>query len=441
MLITFVSDGVTRELAASAFPANAVAISPLQIEVAVAFDNGIVGVWTLPELKPKWRKRLEHSASAVSFHPEGNSVAFGSSAGVVTVFNDKGTLKDRWQGVRGGVWVLKWRGDELFSGGSDGWLRKWAPGEPGPLTRALPKAEAFSWEGSSLRSFSHSSSWLDDGKGIGTVVADYKNIKAAAGKVAVIMTERSVALQMLSGERLDFPDFPDRHKASKVTISPDGQYVAIYFSDKDPSPGIGKIAIWNWSEEEVRWLSEIPAYPKAMAFYRSSLFAAAGAGSRLGVWKVDDGVLVADREENLSAPVYALAFLDDKILVAGSLMGRIELLPIDDLKITMEESTVPVGAVSHIAILRDRSIISIDGDGIAWFDSELKFKGRLLVTTENLEDARYAEPDPSGNWLAVKLQSRRVVLVPLDLKRWIEVARKRATIGFILGNANDLDYH
>jgi WD40 repeat protein len=360
-------------------------------------------------------------------------MAFGSSAGLISIRDENGDELDRWEALNGGIWSVNWSEDNLFSCDSDGWVRLWTPSDPGPVGKTLPKADYLVWKGNELIGFNSLGTWRYSNDGnLSETKRNFGKIVAATDTIAVSKeTEDIVKVHRLDPKKksLSFIDLPTNHSIKEIELSANGTYLAISWWPEDSDSSTGRLCIWNVAENKVTWLQQAPDYISALAFFKDEFLAASGRGGSLTVWRVDDGKLMNQLKDDNGIPIEALAFADRENLLTGNLRGFIELHRVGKLGVSISRTEIPTGAIRDIAATIDGNIIATDVDGANWFDASLTYKGKLLNTEGSLDKAWNISVSPKGKSVAFKLQSGKTVLVPLAIEEWVTAARARAIVG------------
>jgi len=137
----------SRPLPDPPYSANDVAIHPDGSLLAAGFEDGTIGLWSLPGLELRALRRVPGSVSSSAWRPDGRALAVGTDSGLVVVFDGElDAVEDELDAVAGGVFALAWDDEMLLTGGSDGYLRAWRPREfPPPVqpTRAPPRRPSW----------------------------------------------------------------------------------------------------------------------------------------------------------------------------------------------------------------------------------------------------------------------------------------------------------
>ena len=432
VVVTSVSQKISRSLPNVHKTANAIALSNNSKQLAVAFEDGSVGVWLLPSLEFAWEERLEYSASALAFSPDDKSLAAGDSAGRVVIFNQNGDRQDDFQAIVGGVWGLLWTADsELLTGGSDGWLRVWRPIDPGPFAKPLPNADHHQWWGKTLAGVNDAGFWQNESGDISQHEYALGQVQAFTGPVAI--TKRNERISLLrfgkSGtiNEIPFPQPDPELRGNSFKLSESGRWAAIAWWPRDWSKRNSDISLWDLENNTVKWLGNGLRAPKALSFFDDELFAAANSEGSLAIWKDISSVKNAVVPITLdTGPITALAFLDRERLIIGMLQGSAEIRAVDSPKSVLALTERVVGSVREILVLPDRSIVTVDIDAVRWFDEDLVLRGPLLSTEHRQISAFNVAVNPDGTTLAVAMQGGTSIQVPLSLSAWVAEAKARA---------------
>lgn len=362
------------------FSANAAAIRPGGGAVAVAFEDGHVGVWSLPELEPiDDPYRMPASGSSVAWNDDGSRVAFGDSGGTVHVYEgDLSAQVDTLDAVEGGVWALQWEGADLWTTGSDGFLRRWRPaGWPAHVRRVTAETPATSAVN------------LDDAR------CRVKSLLAGPSGCA------RLADRTPTREARQLPEWPDcpplLHTAS------------------------------GW-----RALEDGPAYPDALTVCPDGSVAAVGPEDSyrsvlLVRWDAKGEHLSS--EELMTPPVTSIACAADGTIALGGLHNTVTLK-----RAGMEplESALVTGAVTDMRFLPDGSLVTLDVDAIRWFGPDLGYRGPLVRMSgaNRYADALHASrgarsirfSDRHDQWYEVRFDAKSLIEAAARVARTNEPA-------------------
>lgn len=408
------------------FSANAVALSDDYSKVAIAFENGEVGMFKANDFTESWLKNVDYSASAVAFQSEGIQIAFGSSDGVITVFDQKGSKVNSWQAANGAIWRLSWMDDILLSGSSDRWVKSWKPNQLLVPSQTYQKMDEIFWKNNSLigiegnKLYDLSSNQLID------TIPNWPSGRILDVNESALITEYAgkPIFYNSSFKKIEFPDVFDSLLLKSSTLSKDGNYVVSTWDTKDERRGA--VSIWNTNLSTVSWLDSIPNYPISASMYNDEMFAVYG-GSEVFVWSLPDEKLVS-RSINKSRFVKDMKFLDKNNLVLGSIRGNITIVSTKNIDSTLFISEIPVGTLFDIETTPDKTILGIDVDGVKWFDHELNYLGTLINTT-NTEKKRILPKIKNAlnnNLLGIKWRNGEVTKLTLDIKHFSKTAKKRS---------------
>jgi WD40 repeat protein len=414
---------------------NALAVAPNGKYLAAAHETGWLSLWSLPDLELRWRVRLPTSGSAVAFKSGNDYVAVGTSAGEVLVFDlDYGDRQDAFQAVNGGVWVLRWLGENLVTAGSDGWIRLWQPMTPGPLTERLAPADLFSTEADELIAWSGTNVTRNADGIVSSTSHAFGDLAVAEGRVALGYNETIVTAFILGADNtvaeILFPDPPaETHRVHSVALSQDGALAAVNWWPRDFQTAAAQVAVWSPQTGKVLWLNSLPRVPKVLTLSPEGKVAI---GSSTGTLSLHDpttgdllhgGPLKAD-----PGPLTKLLFDGEGRICAGALLGRALCATLGETIQPVARTDLPVGSVRDLDILPNGDVIVVDIDAVRWFDHSLQYRGPLVTTGNGARSVDDVTVDPTGNRLTLVLRGGMAAMVPLNLSSWTKEAKRRVAL-------------
>jgi WD40 repeat protein len=382
------------------FSANAAAVSPNGAYMSVAFEDGSIGIWSLPGLKRLQLTRLDKSATETVWRNDSAAVAFGTADGHVVVMDTEFDLLDEMDAVNGGVWSMIWKGKELFTTGSDGAVRAWAPGQTvGPIQR-------------------HAGDALSR-----TSIAEQK-----LGQPGILQTQEGIRLVDEDWES-PLVGIPPGCRLHGAQMSPKKRYALLNWRPKPNREANCHASIYDIEKGEVQILPSVPEWVQSFAFHDESQLvvtgsAALGTGVRLAIWQLSGGAspsLIHD-EVMQRAPIEVVTFITSKKLALGSLTGEILLHELNGTEI---RSDAPVGAVRDIVLLKDGTLVSSDGDGVRWFENDLTLRGVLLDTSGAHESVWELQELASEQALQAVTQTGDRLIISLKVEDWKLAAEKK----------------
>ena len=428
--VVLYEQGQFRALPDPPFSANAATISANEELLAVAYESGEIGLYQLPELEEIWLESLVYAASEVAFHADDSLLAAGSVAGEVAIFDRRGVSLDGWQAVNGAVWELNWYGDSLLSAGSDGWVRLWKPNHilgteaayPGPF-----EAMSFTKDQRAL-AITHDLHVYDLYAGEPISAFDLPGFRVAAMNANGIVLHQGDSIYYISHAAGSLKRFPAttkphtlRPKSFQISEGAQPWVIVSWWSKTYTAPG--GISVWNTETDEVTWLEAFPEYPDVMAVRGNEYLAAYGSGT-VYVWNLQTREVISQSEANRYAPIQEMAFLSDEWLALGHLMSSLELVRTTDVNEAVYRTEIVTGSNYGLEVLGDTSVLSIDVDGVKWFDHELNYLGTLV----NSEKRSFASAlEGAGDHLLILLRRGSVAKVKVNLPAWGEYARQVGT--------------
>ena len=417
--------------------ANKLAISADGIRFAVGFEFPWIGVWSLPDLQMQWLEQIGGSASAVTFWPaNSHGVAAGDDDGEVTVFDERGDYDDRIDASAAAIYGLTPADGRLLSAGSDGWVRSWHPGEPGPLSAELAPADRLFWSFGVLWGLHEAGGWaLVDGSTI-PFAHSFGMIEAARAGTVVSMAAEAVRAYEITADRMvsaqDFPEYMPGHRAHSAAISADGALIATAWRPRVWGVDGARVSVWDLSSDAVYWLSLPLRSPNVLAFCQTGQLVAMD-DSKLAVWDLESGELLANMPRNLdNDPVNEIACSPDGQLVLGGLDGSVVLRDLADPSDVLASNPGRGSAISHLSVV-DGAIFAVDRNGVRRFDGSLTYLGPAVATERLQRGVRSTAPNPSGNALAVALQGGGAIRVPLAVQDWTAAAATRYRLDLLPG--------
>lgn len=379
------------------FSANAGAIAPNGKFVSVAFEDGTVGVWTLPSLRKVFQTRLDQSASSTAWRHDSAYVAFGTIAGDVIVFNEDFDMVDEIDAVIGGVWAMVWRGEDLITTGSDGVIRAWRPGETvGPVTR-YPKMPTTA-----------------------------KVVAAALGGMPALV-HLDDKLHFDFSDRVSIPvRVPEGCRLHTAEISASGKFAVLNWRPQPNQNAECSVSLWELASSEISVLPGAPKWITAIAFYGDNRLvvtgsAALGAGVHLVAWRVPSLELFYDKILS-RAPIESITFHGPDTFLLGGLLGTLTLHPLHGEE---TQSNVPVGAVRDVLVLNDGTIVTSDVDGVRWYEENLALRGTLLDTSGSHMSVWTIHSVPEKRAIQLEAQNGDTIEVSLSLSDWLASAASK----------------
>ena len=384
----------TRTMPEPPFSANAASISPDGLLVAIAFEDGTVGEWALPSFEERERARLQTSASAAAWSPDGHWLAFGDSAGSVLVVDRKLGAELSLSAVDGGVWAMAWRNDTLVTAGSDGYVRAWRPHlTVGPIEIHARRGE----DRVVARSYDDRHRLVDRNR---------RHVFVVEGK-----PDRVVGA-------------PTGCRFREAEITPDGSLAAIAWWPLQNTDNSCSVLVYDLSGRSWPMPDEL-SYPKALSFDGQAHLAAVGsvalgAGLTLAVWSARDARLI--HKETLSRePIETTQVIDANTVYLGGLRGTLTMFQFGGER---RETDVPVGSLRDIFVLPDESVLTTDVDGLRWFTKNLDYRG-VLVDTSGGHTGLWDILGASETSVRARAQTGEIYEVSLDLDAWMTAAREK----------------
>ena len=415
-------------------PANKLAISADGSRLAVGFEFPWVGVWSLPDLRRQWIEEISGSATAVTFWPaNSHGVAVGNVDGEVTVFDERGDRDDRIDASAAAIYGLTPADGRLLSAGSDGWVRSWQPGKPGPLSAELPPADRLFWSGDELWGLQEVGGWVQVGGSTTPFAHSFGKIEAALAGTVVSIVAGTVRASEIGKDHMvsarDFPENMPAHRAHSTAISADGALIATAWRPRgDWGESAARVSVWELTSDAVYWLT-LPHYARvtnALAFCQTGQLLAVMDDTELAVWNLESGTPLGEALRNLgSDPVTQIACSTDGQIVLGRLDGSVVLRVLTDRDAVLAQNPGRGSAISHLSTV-DGALFAVDQKGVRWFDGSLTYLGPVVATDLLRRTVRSTAPNPSGNTLAVALQGGGAIGVPLDVKDWTAAAATRS---------------
>ncbi len=412
-----------RTLSSPVFSANAVDLTGDSV-FAIAYENGYVAAYSLSGMQELWREQSDYSASEVKFSADGNLLASGTSAGKITVYDAHGSARDSWQAVSGGVWKIVWANDTVISGGSDGWVRAWVPRRFAIPGRQFRKVDHFYWN-------------KDDLMGLDSNVV--YNLSAGTRLHAI---EDWRCSKLLDANRLNFYKgaghtpltFPASYDSLRVVssiISANGDIVVSAWWPLQSHYGnlSGAVTIWNVAANTVVRLDSFPEFPKSIDILDDRQVVATGTDG-ICVWYLKDKNRAAKIRTRDLQPISKIRFLNDKQMVVGYLLGKLEIVDISNPLHPVYSSEIPTGNIYDLEILRDSTILMTDVDGLKWFDNHLNYLGPLVNTQGGRSMVSDPKESPKGKTIAVQRRSGEVNTLQLDVDQIAHAARISANAMF-----------
>mgnify|MGYP001371462340 CR=1 FL=1 len=435
------TDKKIKKLPNALFSANSVDVSGDYTTMAIGYENSKVAAYQLPELNEIWQEDINSSASELKYHPGNKILAAASSSGEIIIYNSSGTAIDRWQAVSGGVWKMQWLGDSLISGGSDGWIRSWMPNQSGAAWKKYRKADDFYWHKEELIGIDSNNIYnLKTGKQLASI-SNWASDKVQDASHYGILTIKSNRLHFYKSGTyalIAFPEVTDSLRVSASKVSEDGAIVVTSWRPISAySPLMrGAVSIWNTIDNSVKWLDSIPDFPESIAILNNELLACSGSDA-MCIWEIKTNKLISKTGGYSMKPIKKLAFLDRDQIVIGYLMGKIQVVSTKTQNKILYGSEIPTGSIYDLCVLKDNSIITIDVDGIRWFDKQLNYLGPLVNTKGSRSIISKVSVSDSNELLGLKVRSGEIETVSLNVLEIANLTQLKAKTMYKLDSSSE----
>ncbi|WP_074406157.1 TIR domain-containing protein [Aquimarina megaterium] len=421
---------------------NDIDLSSDRSKVAIAYENGDIGIYSLPDLTEIWTEAITYSASSIKFKENGNTIAVGSSAGEITVFDIRGFPFDSWQAANGSLASLIWQDETLLSLGTDGWIKSWLPDQDvGQIKDYQNYVDFFFWQDNEIIGIKDNVIWnlskeieLFDLPLSNTIKIFDANpfgvLYANANKVHFLEAVKSTY------KIKHFPQSTEGYRMQSSKLSFDGKIVVSAWWSKDiySLDQGGAISIWNIEDNTVKWIYNFSDFTKHIALFKNKFLACATDNGLIGVYNLETNALISSNHNAKNKkPITEMAFLDKKSIVIGGLLGSLDILQVGNINNNLASSDIPVGSVFYLEVLNTNLIVSIDIDGVRLFDNNLNYLGTIINTEGSrsmISEMKMCVSDSSK--VAVRHRSGKIVSMDLNFQKLSKLAREKAILKFSL---------
>ena len=326
---------------------------------------------------------------------------------------------------------MTWLSQGLITAGSDGWVRLWEPLSPGPFARPLPPAYRYSVWQDQLLGWSETELTIISDKNVSKIPYDAVKLETATGNAALATSDKAVFLLNFGHDQkiktFPFPKPPTAHYPREFSLNANGNKAAIAWWPNDFSLNEPKISIWSPLEDEIVWIDQLTFAPYGVALSQDDKMAVSGGSGELVIYDartavtLHGGAIIGD-----NAPFYSLAFDGEDRLCSGNLQGFVACFDLGTTITEVVRTNIPVGSVTKVEILPDHSLVTLDVDGVRWFDEDLQYRGLLLSTQRRNNMGRAIASQNELNRIIVPMQDGTAVSVSLDPLEWAKEAENRA---------------